>query len=138
MEISTLTIFVAILAFFIILYLVYKLSIFKTNLKWQKNLVKLRGDIANSQRANIKGKVTETFAPFLEGFPFKASECKFLGDPIDFVVFQGLDERDVKGIHFVDVKSGGAKLSKHQKQIKDLVDSINSEDITFKEFRFQD
>ena len=136
MQLSILTILIAVLAFFIIVYLTYKLSSYKTNLKWQKNLVKLRGDIANSQRANIKGKVTETFAPFLEGFPFKASECKFLGDPIDYIAFEGLDERDVKGVHFVDVKSGGAKLSKHQKQIKDLIDSLDSDEITFREFRF--
>ena len=121
MQLSILTILIAVLAFFIIVYLTYKLSSYKTNLKWQKNLVKLRGDIANSQRANIKGKVTETFAPFLKGFPFKASECKFIGDPLDYVVFKGLDERDIKGIHFVEVKSGDAKLSKHQKEIIRLV-----------------
>jgi predicted Holliday junction resolvase-like endonuclease len=136
MQLSLPASFLAIVIFLVIIYLTYKLSCYKTDLKWQKNLVKLRGDIANSQRANIKGKVTETFAPFLEGFPFKASECKFLGDPIDFVAFEGLDERDVKGVHFVDVKSGGARLSKHQKQIKDLIDSLNSEDVTFREFRF--
>jgi len=130
-------VFLAAIAFVLVVWLTYKLAVLKSDLKWQRNLVSLRKDIANQQRAGIKGKVSETFAPFLEGFPFKPSECKFLGDPIDYVVFEGLDERDVKGVHFVEVKEGTSQLSKHQKQIRDLIDGLDSADITFKEFRFK-
>ncbi|MBS3077492.1 hypothetical protein J4233_04435 [Candidatus Pacearchaeota archaeon] len=137
MEISVLFVFLAAIAFVLVVWLTYKLAVLKSDLKWQRNLVSLRKDIANQQRAGIKGKVSETFAPFLEGFPFKPSECKFLGDPIDYVVFEGLDERDVKGVHFVEVKEGTSQLSKHQKQIRDLIDGLDSADITFKEFRFK-
>jgi len=135
MEISVLFVFLAAIAFVLVVWLTYKLAVLKSDLKWQRNLVSLRKDIANQQRAGIKGKVSETFAPFLEGFPFKPSECKFLGDPIDYVVFEGLDERDVKGV--VEVKEGTSQLSKHQKQIRDLIDGLDSADITFKEFRFK-
>jgi len=124
-------------SFLVVIWLTYKLASYKTDLKWQKQLVSLRKSIADQQRAGIKGKVSETFAPFLQGFPFKSSECKFLGDPIDYVVFEGLDERDIKAIHLVEVKEGTSKLSKHQKQIKDLIDGLDSEDITFEEFRFK-
>lgn len=137
MEISFLTIVISAVAFLVVLWLVYKFACYKTDLKWQSQLVALRKDIADSQRANIKGKVAETFAPFMEGFPFSPSECKFLGDPIDYVVFEGLNERNIKGIHFVEVKNNTAKMSKHQKQIKDLVDSINDDKVTFKEFRLE-
>jgi predicted Holliday junction resolvase-like endonuclease len=137
MEISLLFIFLAVIAFFLVTWLTYKLASLRADLKWQKNLVSLRKEIANQQRAGIKGKVSETFAPFLEGFPFKPSECKFLGDPIDYVVFEGLDERDVKSVHFVEVKEGTSQLSKHQKQIRDLIDNLDSENVTFKEFRFK-
>ncbi|MBU0976893.1 MAG: hypothetical protein KKD18_00580 [Nanoarchaeota archaeon] len=137
MEISILFIFLAAIVFLLVIWLTYKLASLKADLKWQKNLVSLRKSIADQQRAGIKGKVSETFAPFLEGFPFKPSECKFLGDPIDYVVFEGLDERDVKGVHFVEVKEGTSRLSPHQKQIKDLIDSLDSSDVTFREFKFQ-
>ena len=86
----------------------------------------------------LKGKVSEVFAPFLEGFPYKASECKFLGDPIDYIVFEGLDERDIKAIHFVEVKSGKSKLNDVQKQIKNLLNDINSDKVSFKRFDFKD
>lgn len=91
--------------------------------QWQANLVKIRREIAEKQRTGIKGKVGESFAPFLQDFPFSSSECKFIGDPIDYIVFEGLDERDIKGIHFVEIKTGKSKLSKVQQQIKDLVNS---------------
>ena len=131
---------VAIVFLIILLFVIYRIGMQRgrseKELEWQGNMGKLRRDIADKQRVNIKGKIGEVFAPFLEGFPFKASECKFLGDPIDYIVFEGLDERDVKGIHLVEVKTGKSKLSKHQKQIKDLVDSLDSDKVKFHEFRF--
>ena len=110
---------------------------FEKELEWQENLVKIRRDVANRQRGGIKGKLTEAFAPFLKGFPFKASECKFIGDPIDYLVFEGLDERDIKGVHLVEVKADKGKLSKHQKQIKDIINKLKSKKITFREFEFK-
>jgi len=142
MPISVITILVLIIVFLIFLtWVFYKLGVkqglYKKDIEWQSNLIKIRGDIASRQRAGIKGKVTEAFAPFLEGFPFKASECKFIGDPIDYLVFEGLDERDIKGVHLVEVKDSTSKLSKHQKQIKDLIDELDSDKVTFSEFRFK-
>ena len=99
----------------------YKLGKSKSDLEWEKKLVRLRSSIADKQRAAVKGSVAETFAPYLGDFPFKPSECKFLGDPIDYVVFEGLDKREVTSITFVDVKTDSAVLSKHQRQIRDVV-----------------
>lgn len=141
METLTLILSVAIFILLILIFFVYKIGVkqgkAQTDLQWQQQLTSMKADIANNQRANIKGKVAETFAPFLAGFPFKPSECKFLGDPIDYVVFEGLDNRDIKGIHFLEVKSDTAKLSKHQKQIKNLIDSLDTDKVTFNKFDFQ-
>ena len=129
-----------ILFLIILIWIMYKIGIkqgkSQANLHWQENLVKIRSDVANRQRAGIKGNVTQAFAPFLPGFPFKASESKFIGDPIDYLIFEGLDERDIKKIHFVEVKEGTSKLSKHQKQIKDIIDSAKTDKIDFNEFSF--
>ena len=141
MQILTLILTTAIFILLILIFFIYKIGIkqgkAQAEIQWEQQLTSLRSDIANNQRANIKGKVAETFAPFLYGFPFKPSECKFLGDPIDYVVFEGLDDRNIKGIHFLEVKSDTAKLSKHQKHIKDLIDSLKTDKVTFSEFNFQ-
>ena len=49
------------------------------------------------------------------------TECKFLGKPIDFLVFKGLDDNDVNEIVFVEVKSGNSKLNSNEKKIKNAV-----------------
>jgi len=135
---ETSTILLFSVAIVVVAFIAYRLGSALANLRWQKNLVKLRADIAERQRVGIKGKVAEAFAPFLEGFPFKPSECKFIGDPIDYLVFEGLDERDVKGVHLLEVKNNKSKLSKHQKQIKDIIDNLDSDEVTFRTFNFKD
>ena len=105
----------------------YKLGKAREKLKFEQSIQRLRREIAEKQRAGIKGKVSEIFAPYLKDFPFKPSECKFIGDPIDYVVFEGLDERNVNKIILVEIKSGSSRLSKHQKQIEGLIRKKNVE-----------
>jgi predicted Holliday junction resolvase-like endonuclease len=128
-------VFLIIIFFVIFSYMFYRFGMYKKEIEWKSKLNKLRTEIADKQRAGIKGKVTEMFAPYLEGFPYKASECKFLGDPIDYVVFEGLDERNITGVHFLDVKADTSELKKHQKQIKDIIE--NKGNMSFKTFKFK-
>ncbi len=141
MEPITIILIAIIIGLLILIRIMYNVGIQKGHsekeIEWQENLNKIKRDIAERQRVGIKGKVTEAFAPFLTGFPFKASECKFIGDPIDYLVFEGLDERDIKKIHLVEVKTDKSKLSKHQKQIKDIIDELKSKNVTFKKFEFK-
>lgn len=116
-------------------YAFYKLGQFRKEQDWKGKIDQLRTEIADKQRAGIKGKVTEMFAPYLEGFPFKASECKFIGDPIDYIVFAGLDERNITGIHLLDVKADSSELKKHQRQIKEIIEQKGN--ISFQTFKFK-
>lgn len=75
----------------------------------------------NKSRAVLKGQFTEQLSPFGDDFPVKASECRFLGAPIDFICFTGLDDRHVEEIVFVEVKSGNAKMNSTEKSIKEAV-----------------
>jgi predicted Holliday junction resolvase-like endonuclease len=80
-----------------------------------------------SQRATIKGQLAEQLAPILPGFPYTPSDFRFLGQPIDFVVFDGLTEAkeglgDIREVVIGDIKMGGAKLSPHQRMIKRAVE----------------
>jgi predicted Holliday junction resolvase-like endonuclease len=44
-----------------------------------------------------------------------------LYDPIDVLVFNGLLNRKVNSITFLEIKSGNSKLNNHQKMIRDAV-----------------
>jgi hypothetical protein len=85
--------------------------------------VKRRTNVA--ARATNLGKVVERVAPALHGFPAIPAECRSLGEPIDLVWLPGLLRGRVESVVLVDIKSGAARLSRRQRQIRDAVDTGN-------------
>lgn len=80
----------------------------------------------NKSKTVIRGSVSEEFAPLLKGFPYQMSDCKFSGQPLDYVVFNGMsglrDDKEGKiEIVFADVKSGKATLNTVQRRIRDAI-----------------
>ena len=69
------------------------------------------------------GFILERLAPVLEHFPFDKNDCRSLFDPIDYVIFEGLQKTGkVQKRFFVDIKSGKAKLKANQKAIKQMIE----------------
>ena len=66
----------------------------------------IRQDAIKRSREVIHGKVTEHLIPFFPSFPWNPADARFLGSPIDFIVFDGLSEGEVREIILVEVKSG--------------------------------
>lgn len=73
-------------------------------------------------RAVNVGKNLEKILPTMKDFKWTVPDCKFLGDPIDLIIFNGLSVQNVNSISFVEVKSGGATMKKNQKSIRDAVE----------------
>ena len=84
-----------------------------------------QSDRRQSRRAKLLhlGKITEHFIPYLPDFAYNPKDARFLGSPIDFIVFDGLNDGEVKGIVFVEVKTGSSALSTRERRIKDAVQS---------------
>jgi predicted Holliday junction resolvase-like endonuclease len=80
-------------------------------------------------RAVLRGHVTEQLAPLFDDFPYELADARFLGKPIDFIVFDGLAEvleglRDrLRQIIFVEIKTGRASLNTIERRIKECVES---------------
>ncbi|RYZ97828.1 MAG: endonuclease [Moraxellaceae bacterium] len=82
----------------------------------------------NTSRATIKGRLAEQLAPLLPEFEYLPSDAKFLGDPVDYVIFNGytdwrdgnLAAEDIEVI-LMDIKSGQARLTKGQLAIEQAV-----------------
>lgn len=81
----------------------------------------IRRQAALQSRAVTVGQVSEEFAPFLPGFEFNPKDARFLGSPVDFVVFDGLDAGDVRRVVFVEIKTGGSDLSLRERLVRDAV-----------------
>ena len=48
-------------------------------------------------------------------------DARFLGSPVDLVVFDGLSEGRVRRIVFVEVKTGGAGLTGRERLVREVV-----------------
>jgi predicted Holliday junction resolvase-like endonuclease len=72
-------------------------------------------------QAVVSGKVYEQLLPYLPEFPFNPRDVRFLGSPVDLVVFDGLDRGALERIVFVEVKTGQAGLSGRERQLRDVV-----------------
>ncbi|MBR8840537.1 MAG: hypothetical protein DSM106950_42800 [Stigonema ocellatum SAG 48.90 = DSM 106950] len=78
-------------------------------------------DAIQRSQSVIAGKVTEQFIPFLPEFTFNPKDARFIGSPVDFVVFDGLDENNLREILFIEVKTGASFLNKRQRYIKEAI-----------------
>ena len=110
---------------------------FEESLKTREDLLKKRMKLATqtaqatTTAVNI-GKNLEKVLPTMNDFKWLAPDSKFLGDPIDLIIFNGLSENKVSSISFVEVKSGKARLNNHQKTIRD---AIEEHKVSYKVFK---
>ncbi len=62
----------------------------------------------NRARSTLKGKIAEQMGPVLPEFPFNPADTRFIGSPVDYIIFDGLTEvadeksRDIR-IVFMEV-----------------------------------
>lgn len=94
------------------------------------NLARWKSDYEQSIRKEavkkshdvISGKVTEQLVPYLPSFRYNPRDARFIGGPVDFIVFDGLCDGEVKQVVFVEVKTGGSALSQREKQVRSVVE----------------
>lgn len=84
-------------------------------------LKKIRQDSVKQSQAVISGKVYEQLLPYLPEFPFNPKDVRFLGSPVDLVVFDGLDRGMLERVVFVEVKTGQAQLTPRERQVREVV-----------------
>jgi len=100
--------------FSILLLVCVSLYYMSKSARLQKLIEQLQFDLKSCQ---VKyGKAWEKFVPFMKSFPYNPNDFKFIGEPIDGIVF------DPNKIVFLEVKTGKSQLSQKQKNVKELVE----------------
>ena len=94
----------------------------RRNKYWEAQIEKERKDAIAKSRAVLGGLFSEQLAPYLPDFPYSPSEVRFIGKPIDFLVFKGADSKKIDEVVFVEVKSGKAKINNHEKNLKETIE----------------
>jgi len=89
--------------------------------RWKiENEAAIRQDAINRSYSVNLGKITEHLIPFHINFPFNPKDARFIGSPIDMIVFDGhSDKKDDIIIYIVEIKTGNSKLTDIQKKIKE-------------------
>ena len=88
---------------------------------YELQLEMARADAVKRSRASIQGKVLEHIVPYLPNWKYTPSDARFLGSPIDYIVFDGLSEDEVKELIIVEIKTGNSKATKRQRSIRDAI-----------------
>ncbi|OGO00355.1 MAG: Holliday junction resolvase [Chloroflexi bacterium RBG_13_51_52] len=93
------------------------------NLKWQTDMDQARKSAVQQSRAVLGGKFTEQMVPFFPDFKYDPTEVRFIGSPVDLIVFPGLAKGDPQEVVILEVKTGrSAGLTAAQKKIRQLIE----------------
>jgi predicted Holliday junction resolvase-like endonuclease len=87
------------------------------------DLTAARKDAVKRSRSTLSGQVQEHLVPL---FPellsrFNPRDVRFLGAPLDLIVFDGLHENDVRRVVFVEVKTGNSDLQQRERLVRDAI-----------------
>jgi len=110
--------------------LIYQIRILKLRLDFQRELKEATKRSVDQSRSTLKGQIAEQMAPVLPGFCYLPADARFLGDPIDYVVFNGrtnlgnngTEEENLELI-LLEVKHGHSRLTPVQRAIANAVEA---------------
>jgi predicted Holliday junction resolvase-like endonuclease len=121
--------FVGALAALFLAVVIYQFRIFKLKLDFQHQIKEATKRSVDQSRSTLKGQIAEQMAPVLPGFSYLPADARFLGDPIDYVVFNGRTNLANSGsgeqeleIVLLEVKHSQSKLSPVQRAIAAAVE----------------
>ncbi|MFH1585341.1 MAG: Holliday junction resolvase-like protein [archaeon] len=133
MDFLTIILVIVFLIGLVIAYLIgHKIGSFRKHKEWEAELPNYRKEAILRSRGVLGGQFSEQLAAFLPDFPYLPTECRFVGKPIDLLVFKGMDQKDINEVVFLEVKSGKAKLSSSERKLKE---AIEKKKVRWEEYR---
>ncbi|MFC1909050.1 Holliday junction resolvase-like protein [Chloroflexota bacterium] len=91
-------------------------------MKWEEEKARVTKGAITQSRAVLGGKFTEQMAPYLPEFQYDPTEARFIGSPIDLIVFPGLAQGDPQEIIIMEIKTGNSQLTAPQRKIRQLIE----------------
>lgn len=95
-------------------FFIWKIIKYKILKEERKNSIK-------KSKSVIMGELYEKILPFLPNFQYKPKDMTFVWKWIDYIIFDGLNEWNLKEIIFLEVKSGASQLNKNEKMIREAI-----------------
>ena len=83
----------------------------------------IRRAAITQSRAVLGGKFVEQLTPYLPQFRYDPTEARFIGSPIDLIVFPGLATGDPREIIIMEIKTGkNCQLTPQERKIRRLIE----------------
>jgi predicted Holliday junction resolvase-like endonuclease len=91
----------------------------------------IREDSVKRSKSVMLGKMWEQIVPHYrpDDFNFIPSDARFLGSPVDFVIFKGSSETNIEEVVFLEIKTSKSRLSSQQTKLKKIIDSLKSDKV---------
>ncbi len=97
-----------------------------SELKQAKNLA------VKWSRGSIMGELYEKVLPALPWFPYAPKDMVFVGKWVDYIIFDGLSEGNLKKIIFLELKWGSSTLNKNERMIRNV---LQEKRVQYSEYR---
>ncbi len=81
-----------------------------------------RKHAVKQSKATTFGYVSESIAPLAPEFPYHVKDLSFLGKGVDYIVFDGLHEGNLRKIRFLEIKTNTSQLNQREKMIKEAIE----------------
>jgi predicted Holliday junction resolvase-like endonuclease len=83
----------------------------------------IRHDAIQRSQSVILGNVTQHLIPYLPDFVYNPKDARFIGSPVDFIIFDGLNDEtgEVKEVVFVEIKTNKSSLTPRERQVRDAI-----------------
>lgn len=118
-----------------VMYIGYLLGKYISRKHHEDKIPEIRETAIKQSRAVLSGQFSEQIAPYMPDFPYKPTEARFIGKPVDFIVFKGMDEKKIEEVVFVEVKTGQSKLNDVEKSLKEVIDN---KEVKWDEYKMYD
>jgi predicted Holliday junction resolvase-like endonuclease len=95
----------------------------------------IRADAVRRSSAVVSGRASEHLAPYIGSFPYNPRDARFLGTPVDLLVFDGLSEERPLEVVFLETMRGGPAPTTRERRVRDAVVEGR---VSWREFRVGD
>lgn len=103
--------------------------------KLAREIEKQRAEAIKQSKAVNRGLVAEQLAPHMVGFPYNPKDCHFIGQPVDYVIFSGLDAGKCERIILLEIKTGESSMNARERQVRDVVQAGS---VSYEIFRLEE
>lgn len=88
----------------------------------------IRTEAIKQSKSVTRGQLSEQLLPLLPDFKYNPSDCKFVGQPIDYIIYSGMSNARDSGegeitVIFAEIKQGKSSRTKIQNRIKKAIEA---------------